>query len=521
MTKGTRARARWYAELDKLFSSIEELGSDLAESQTIQDYFSRLFVSFFYSSLISNFFDNINKANARKYHLPVKEITFIPKRYAKIRRKAKSGLKLPLRQPDMFDEVSYKEFKTDLNKHHPNYFQLIIEIEKTIDLLRAGRYLKDKQDKLKSIGKPHTDLQAFLLTKIFEKQLQSKNRIPTEAECNRMVTRMFSKKVLDPLAQNVYRKLKKLANRIVKEQRSIRLGFEGRLYRRWKEPLDLLEYLIIYSLETGRAKKGKLVKTRDRSNKYKHTALIRIHARGIQISNEILELLKAGYADGANARWRSLHELATIAFFLLDNNNDIAERYLEHDIMKRFKEAKDYRIYYKKLGYPAFGRRAFNLLKKKHDALIQKYGKEFEYSNGFEWIPKTILGRRDFRELEKTVKLDKLRPYYSMSSNAVHGGSLALFFQLELVDRRRGKVLLAGPTNFGLADPLQGAAISLSQISVSLLRLDADVQDIMAMFIMGKYVDEIGPIAVKTQKQIESEERARPIRDLSSPVKNP
>jgi hypothetical protein len=108
-----------------------------------------------------------------------------------------------------------------------------------------------------------------------------------------------------------------------------------------------------------------------------------------------------------------------------------------------------------------------------------------------------------------------------MSSNAVHGGSHSLFFQLGLVDRRRGKVLLAGPTNFGLADPLQGAAISLSQISVSLLKLEADIQDIMAMFIMGKYVDEIGPIAVKTQKQIEREERARPKRALSLPVKNP
>jgi hypothetical protein len=41
----------------------------------------------------------------------------------------------------------------------------------------------------------------------------------------------------------------------------------------------------------------------------------------LQIFNEILVLLKSGYADGANSRWRSLHELAVISFFLLDNNN--------------------------------------------------------------------------------------------------------------------------------------------------------------------------------------------------------
>jgi hypothetical protein len=76
-----------------------------------------------------------------------------------------------------------------------------------------------------------------------------------------------------------------------------------------------------------------------------------------------------------------------------------------------------------------------------------------------------------------------------MSSIAVYGGSHALFFHLGLVDSLQGKILLVGPTNFGLADPLQGVAISLIQITVNLLHLDSDVQDIMAMFIMGKYVD--------------------------------
>jgi hypothetical protein len=518
MAKVTRANC--YAELDKLFSSIDRLASNLIVSQIIRDYFFGQFVSFFYASLISNIFDNINKANA-EHGLPIREITSINRRYAKIRRKAKSGLSLSLKQHELINEVYYKNFKTDLRKHHPDYFQIIAEIEKTVDMNRARKYLKNKQNNLKSVGKPDTDLQAFLLTKAYDRHIQSKNRIPTAAESDRLIKRIFSKKSLDPYVENVYKNLKKSANQILKEQRTIRLGFEERLYRTWRESLDLLECLIRISLKSGMAKKAKLVKAMNSSNKDKHDALIRIHARGIQISNEILVLLRAGYADGANARWRSLHELAIIAFFLSDNNNDMARRYLDHDIMKRFKEAEDLRRYYKKLGYPAFDRRDFNLIKKKHYMLIQKYGHEFEYGMGFEWIPKSTLRKPTFKELEEVVKLDKWRPFYSMSSNAVHGGSHALFYHLGLVDHRQGRTLLVGPTNFGLADPIQGTAISLMQISCCLLRLESDVEDIIAMFIMGKYVKDIGPTAVRIQKQIEKEEMVRPKPSLSSAIKNP
>ena len=61
----------------------------------------------------------------------------------------------------------------------------------------------------------------------------------------------------------------------------------------------------------------------------------------------------------------------------------------------------------------------------------------------------------------------------------------------------------------------------LVQISWCLLSLDSDIEDMMAMFIMGKYVKEIGSIAVSVQKQVEKKEVARPKHLLSSATKNP
>jgi hypothetical protein len=518
MRKSTRDR--YYAELDKVFSGIEGLASNIVMSQKIHNYFSRQFVSFFYASLISNIFDNLNKANARKHRLSTEEITAINKSYAKIIGRAKSGLELSLKQHELIDEAYYKNFKTDLSKRHPDSVQPIAEIEKAIDMNKARKYLKDKQYNLKSAGKSDPDLQALLLTKEYEKHIESKDIIPTEAELNTLTNRIFSKESLDPYVKKIYKNLKKSASQVLEEQRTIRLGFEDRLYRTWREPLDLLESLIIISLENGMAKNAKLVKARDKSNIYKRDALIRIHARGIKISREIFVLLNSGYADGANARWRSLDELAGIALFLHESSNDVARRYLDHQIMKIYRDAKEFQIYCKTLGYTPFSTKQMKTMENKRVKLQKLHGSDFGKQD-YEWIPKAIVSDCNFKALAKHVHIDQLNPYYNMSSNAVHGGSRALFYQLGLPEYRQGKTLLAGPTNLGLADPIQGTAISLNQISCSLLGLESDVEDIIAMRIMEKYLDEIGPVAVGIQKQIEKEEMMLPKHSLSSTVKKP
>jgi hypothetical protein len=53
-------------------------------------------------------------------------------------------------------------------------------------------------------------------------------------------------------------------------------------------------------MELGEAIKKQLAKGKVKITNPKHVALIKIHARAIQIANEILSLLESGYADGAN-----------------------------------------------------------------------------------------------------------------------------------------------------------------------------------------------------------------------------
>ena len=61
------------------------------------------------------------------------------------------------------------------------------------------------------------------------------------------------------------------------------------------------------------------------------TALRYINGRAIQVANEILVLLKNGYADAAYARRRTLYELSIVADFLVKYGDDVAKAYIEYD----------------------------------------------------------------------------------------------------------------------------------------------------------------------------------------------
>lgn len=48
----------------------------------------------------------------------------------------------------------------------------------------------------------------------------------------------------------------------------------------------------------------------------KLSALTLLHARGCLVALEVHGLLRTGHAAGAQAQWRTLHELAVVAFLL-------------------------------------------------------------------------------------------------------------------------------------------------------------------------------------------------------------
>lgn len=487
-----------YKELDELNKENIEFLNKYPKSTILQNYFIKQNEALLYANLINNFFENLTKENVREFNLTEGDIGKIKRKYDDIIKEANLAMS---NKATKVNGEFYQRFKNQLKKDFPGCIKMINEIEKFVDIKEAKKFLKTKEKEIKNTGKLEQNFNDLVVLRVFEAHIQENNSFPTVDELNKSIETIANN--LPNYSQRVMDQLIRSSEDMLDEQRRIKEEFEVRLYQRWKIPIDLLECLVKVSLESGQEHKDKLSKKTDNSNNFKHEAIIKLHARALQISNEILTLLKSGYADGANARWRSLHEIAVITFFLFDNNNEVSKRYLEHAAIKIFKEASDYRDVYKKLGHPPLEEEEFNKIKEEKERLCKKYGKEFKDDYG--WIPSSIIRDRNFKSLEKEVRLDKLRPYYHLSSSSVHGGAKG-FHRLGIMDGYQDKVFLVGPSNYGLADPLQNTAISLSHVSFCLLALKPDFESIIQIHVISQYVKEIGPEAVNVQKQIEREE---------------
>ena len=128
----------------------------------------------------------------------------------------------------------------------------------------------------------------------------------------------------DQLSQEILKDLKKDLKRMLKDRAADFFSFESNLYDVYSAAFDLLEMLLAISLEAGDSFNNDLRNEASSENDYVFEVLTRLHARACQIAYEILILLKSGLADGAHARWRSLHEISVTAFFISANGNDIA-----------------------------------------------------------------------------------------------------------------------------------------------------------------------------------------------------
>jgi len=491
----------FYRNLDGLFDSLVNTLNGFAYSEILQDFFFVKTNTFFYGNLITNFFSNLTVKNVKELGVPVENIAKIKKKFTKEINDSKSATKLSMKEE--LSKEYYLEFKKKIKKQFPKCMKIITELEKEINIQKAEKYLSKKWQIMRQTGTNNEDFDQIFKTNLAEAFVQTHNEIPSSRKFEKFITSL-TPKLIENFSSHTKKIMDKNAGKLLQNLKKERSGFEKRLQKRWKKPFDLMDILINVVAEVGQAQTKKFAKNPNQSNKFQREALVKIHARSIQISHEILNLLKGGFADGAIARWRSLHELAVISFFLREQNDEVSERYLMHDIMKKFKLAKDYKRFRKRLGDDPIDQKDWKKLKRRHDKMIIKYGNEFEYGNGFEWIPRNILPGPNFRTLEELVKIDHLHPYYNMSTDAIHSGAQG-FWRLGLMDGVQDKVLLAGPTNYGLADPLQSTAISILHVTVNLLFLENDFESILQSKLLSGYTDEIKIEAVKVQDELKKE----------------
>jgi hypothetical protein len=275
---------------------------------------------------------------------------------------------------------------------------------------------------------------------------------------------------------------------VLRSQRRYRSGFESRLRRVWGHALDLLEAQTAIAFEAGESFNSRYRPEAAANQDHTFEVLVRLHARGCQIGSEVLALLTSGFADGAHARWRTLHELAVVAYFIKERADDqLAERYLLHSKVESLRAAVLLQKHHEALGEDSISEDVLHRMQDTVDRLCVRFGVDFRSTYG--WAARS-LGKSNptFADVEGGAGLDHMRPWYKMASHNVHANPKGIQFRLGYDG---DDLMLAGPSNKGLADPGQYTALSLLQLTVVMLNLRVTAENLIGLLVLSRLTDEV------------------------------
>jgi hypothetical protein len=307
------------------------------------------------------------------------------------------------------------------------------------------------------------------------------------------------------LTSSLRTSLESSANQMLKERREQFCSFTQRNEARWKDAFDLLETHIAICMEAGESVNAEQRPIAVKENDIKFDLLVRHHARACHIANEILCLLKNGFADAAHARWRALHEVNVTAMFIEKHGQECARRFYFHDIIDSYDGMKEHKKYEDRLQEKAPDQCTIDASKQEYDNIIKEFGKGFECHYGWaahvftERTPRSI----GFASLEKNVGLDHMRPYYKWASQNIHAGSKGTRNRLAL-NECHDDLLVVGQSNSGMVEPAHATALSLMQVTLNLLKIAPSIDHIVLMNLLKEFSDEIGETLLRISRKTDS-----------------
>lgn len=340
-------------------------------------------------------------------------------------------------------------------------------------------------------------LRKDILDKIIGQQSSTENEL-TEEEISKLYRSMLetqTDKKCSLIVEEIENNLPSLLKPYIKK----RSKFNSNLHKMWDRPFSLLELFIWLCYELGDSLNKELRPIAMEQNDIVFDVLTRLHARACLTSQEVLALMRNGFASGALSRWRTLHEIAIVAAFICEKGNEVAKQYLEHEIVESYKAALLYKKHSSKLGYEPISEEEIEELKQKRDELKRKYGENFLTQYG--WASKALNKKKpSLEDLENATGLSHYRPFYKLSSHAIHANPKGITFNIGLLNN---DILLAGPTDTGMTDPGHCTAISLSQVTTLLITYKPTEKRIVQIKVLLSLVNKIGNYFFEIQKSIE------------------
>ncbi len=286
-----------------------------------------------------------------------------------------------------------------------------------------------------------------------------------------------------------------------------RSNFNTRLLCRWGKPIQQLRMMVTISREFAMEFSKHFTEP---SEPHKAEVILRLHARSCQVAEEIITLLSEGFADGAMARWRTLHEIAATELFISGADNDLAEKYILHQGIEAHRAAIEYQACAPSLNSQLFTQDEIDNFKSRYDDLKNRFGND--YCHPYGWASAHLqMPKPTFRDIEKASGISHFRSYYRLASHNVHANPKGIFYKLGLIDDR--DILLTGPSNGGLADPGCCTAISLAQTACPLMKLHTSFDTLVIMKILQELSEDTEEKFILVHQKLLAESYDETVRD--------
>jgi hypothetical protein len=256
----------------------------------------------------------------------------------------------------------------------------------------------------------------------------------------------------------------------------------------WGPALDAFDFQLSLSNEALEMASQLAMKTSDvPTNKLE--SLILLATRGCQVAAEIITLLRAGFPNGATARWRSLHEISVTAAFLTQHDESLSTRFLDYENICCLRLACAERRYTPSMRFDNELSAQISQLRVREAELKREYGEVF-VKGDYGWAAKHIqLDDVKFSDLERSVQLEIARPKYRLASAFIHPNVWGISRSIGLEDPSDYAAIDFAHV-FGTQTPLLWSSWSLLFLITELLCSDPHVDGVVMANVL-KRMNEV------------------------------
>ena len=281
---------------------------------------------------------------------------------------------------------------------------------------------------------------------------------------------------------------------------------------KWNRAFDGLRLLVALCAQEGETFNFAHLRAKQPCDRDR--AIARLHIRGCRIAEEIILLLEHGYTEGAQARWRTMHEVAVAATIIAEGGDPLAQRYFDHEAVEKKKALDDHRRAAAAVGERGTSYQDSQEIEREFAAAIRKYGNSFRKMYGWASGQLGLPDDPQFHHLQDIAGSLSLKLRYRLASFDTHASPRTLSQPMHQWDPTTH---IPGLFSAGFEGPASDAAQTIVQVTVLLYPEPWDLDRIALVRAMAQLRDETIEDFHRTARRIAREEQ----RDIDRTARRP